>query len=454
MSLDGEKDRHDYTAVEAAGNPLTASHFFIDTTSRLSAVSAIGMLAGFLLLHIYAVFQAPPVFEYRQEYFQLNNTDGNISIDIDITLADLHSLHRFVVVNCSLVAKAAGPERTLPIDITMDRIALTGYVDRAPTPALHFGAGCNRSDPFEVARVVVTGFDTLQLRLTVTANYSSMSGFDFRWIFANPILEKYRHSANLLLSILMAYMLIVFALCLRVDSDSFTQVFLLLLGLLGVLSSNPLNLFLSLDSTPRLADAVLMAMFIALYRMFLLVELELLRTRQTAPNTLLLILLGMFFCFYATVDAAALFDRRVQVAQAEAEWPIVLQTETVLIWVHAAYLPISVIYLIVAAIGNDFTSPRRLVFFGGSVLATGLVTGVTQVLFVVNQWFMYSLVPSMLFASVHVTFAAMTLFLMHLGGGPEYKNLYDEELRKSDANIALGIEQASDALEETGFSTT
>jgi hypothetical protein len=34
----------------------------------------------------------------------------------------------------------------------------------------------------------------------------------------------------------------------------------------------------------------------------------------------------------------------------------------------------------------------------------------------------------MLFASVHVTFAAMTLFLMHSGGGPEYDDMHDGEM--------------------------
>jgi hypothetical protein len=185
---------------------------------------------------------------------------------------------------------------------------------------LHFVSGSNNS--FEVAHVAVSGIDTVQLRLPLGANYSGILGVRFEWTFANPITECYHNSVDFLLPFLMSYMLVVFACYLEFDSESFRQFFTLSLGLLGVKSGNPLNLFLPQGTTPRMADCMLMTLFVACGRMFLLVELELLCSRSISPSTGLLIVIAMFFRLYATVDAAVIFDRQSHLMRAEVEVPV------------------------------------------------------------------------------------------------------------------------------------
>jgi hypothetical protein len=449
MALAGEDSRGNYAEVELAANPSAGSSFFIDSASCWSLFRASAMLTGFFVMHLYAALQAPPVFSRNHEFFPVNKTAGT-SKNVDITISELQSLHRFVAVNCSLVADSTVRGRVLPITVNVRRVlllnlAVKSEADFTIARDLHFVSGSSES--FEVAHIPVSGIDTLQLRLSLQASYSGISGFQFHWTFVNPITDRYRNSVNLLLSFLMGYTLVVFALYLEFDSESFTQFFMLALGLLGVAAANPLNLLLPEPATPRMADSLLMALFTAVYRMFLLIELELLRSRSASPNAVFLIVLGMFFCFYATVDAVAMFDRQSQLMCAEAEGPVVFPTETMVMWTHAAYVGVSLLYLLVAVAMNDAATVRRLWFFGLSVVVTGAVTVVTQIVFVVQNWFMYSVVPTMAFASVHVMFAAMTVFLLHSGGEPEYKDLVDEGGGHEAKNIALGIEQASDLLD-------
>jgi hypothetical protein len=248
------------------------------------------------------------------------------------------------------------------------------------------------------------------------------------------------------MSFLIGYMLVVFAFYLKFDAESFTQIFLLVLGITGVFASNPLGYFLrSKGTSARISDHILLAVFTAVFRLFLLLELEMLRAHAAAPKTLLVVLLAIFFAFYATVDAAAGYDRQTHVLQAEAEVPVVLQTETALLALDGSYVAVSLIYLIVAAVQNDGVNVRRLWFFGFAVIATGGVTLLTQVCFLLLNKYMYSVLSSMLFCSIHITVASMAIFLLHSGGGPEYT-----EMPKADdpGSMVLDADQATDDDDE------
>jgi hypothetical protein len=94
-----------------------------------------------------------------------------------------------------------------------------------------------------------------------------------------------------------------------------------------------------------------------------------------------------------------------------------------LIIFDVVYAVISVVYLLLAVIQNDGVSSRRIGFFLFAVLTTSAVTFLTQVVFVVLNKHMYSVMPSMLFCSIRVTVALMCIFLLHCGGGPEYKEM-------------------------------
>jgi hypothetical protein len=445
-------DEEKFEEVELAPHPNAGSHFFIEHTTFWSLVTTLLMLSAFIVMHTYAALRAPPILASKEEFFRLNNTDENVSIDVDITLSQLQEGHRFVVVNGSLIGRTTTLDKTLPIEVTTRQTLMKNYnvvnnnADEKRKYDLKFVPGTNQSSVFDVVRLTIGTSDTVQIRLTVQTDFTGIAGFLFHWDFANPSAEKYSKSAKLLMSFLIGYMLVVFAFYLKFDAESFTQIFLLIIGITGVFASNPLGYFLKSTGTgARVSDHILLAVFTAVFRLFLLLELEMLRAHSTAPKTILVVILAIFFGFYATVDAAAGYDRQTQVLQAESEVPIVLQTETALIAIDSFYVVVSLIYLIVAAIQNDGINSRRVWFFAFAVVATGGITILTQVVFVLFNKYLYSVLSSMLFCSVHITVASMAIFLLHSGGGPEYT-----EMPKSADNesMVLDADQASDDDDE------
>jgi hypothetical protein len=236
-------------------------------------------------------------------------------------------------------------------------------------------------------------------------------------------------------------MLVLFAFYLKFDSESFTQTFLLVIGITGVFSSNPITYFYPRVAGGRFADHILMAIFAAIFRMFLILELEMLRSHSTAPKSTLTIILAVIFAFIATVDAAANYDRQSHITHTISSDHIVLQTEWARAALHLIYAVAVSVYLVLAICGNDGINARRLWYFGFSVVCILLVTLFTDVYCVVSGLWMYTFRPSLLSASTIATFAGMTLFMLHSGGLPAYVGL--DKVTEADHQV-IELDQISD----------
>jgi hypothetical protein len=156
------------------------------------------------------------------------------------------------------------------------------------------------------------------------------------------------------MSFLIGYMVVIFALYLTFDAESFTQIMLLILGITGVLASNPATYFIPEKGTrARISDHILMAVFIGVFRLFMILGLEMLRSRSTSPPNFLTISLGILIGLYATVEAAASYDRETHIMQSEWEAPVILQTESWLMRLDTAYAAVLVVYLIACVIQSE-----------------------------------------------------------------------------------------------------
>jgi hypothetical protein len=419
-----------FSDVELAAHATTGSHFFLDHTSLWSLLVTVALLIVFVIMHGHATLRSPPVLASKEEFYPMNATDENVSIDVEITLSELIPAHRFVSVNGSLVTNDTSRSRVLPIDLTVHRTTQKNFNPiQSPFHGvkrkihLYFTEGENHSSWFHVAHVQSRGIDTLQLRLSVITDYKSIVGFLFRWDFANSSAEKYNQSAKLLMSFLVGYMLFVFAFYLRFDAEHFTQVFLIVIGITGVFAANPLNYFPRAPPGARITDHILMAVFIAVFRLFVLFELELLPTHSQTPPKQLVIGLAVVFAFYAEIDAQASYERHSHLQHAENEVKLIFKTELAVILFDVVFSVGSVVYFFIAAIANEGANPRRVVYFGIVVAAIAITTFTSHVVFTITGLFMYTLLPDMLVCSSHITFAAITLFLLHSGGGPSYKSL-------------------------------
>jgi hypothetical protein len=444
---DTEDSESSYADVKLAANPKSGSYFFIDTASFSSLVTTFMGLAAFLALHGFSSLRAPPTLATKSEVYNMNETNGNTSIDIDITLAQLIDRHRFVGINASLVTSETTTDRAVPIDCTVRGTLrrASSVVRSEPEKRLKseiaFTKGTNRSSIFPVSHFVIQGIDTIDLRLTLESEFHHIVGSEFYWSFANPSADKYHWAMKLLFSCLVAYMLVFFVFYLKLDSESFTQVYLIILGFTGVFSSNPLTYFIPSLPGPSIADHILMALFTATYKMFLILELEMLRSHSAAPRQFVVAILAVLFAVYATVDAAAGYDRQAHITNSEIEVPIRLETEITRSILHGIFAAIALIYLLAAVLRNDGVNARRVFFFGFSVVATVLMSLITDVGFLYANIWMYSIRPLLLSNSLTVTLTSLTLFLLHTGGGPEYVGIDKAE---GQDNHTMEIDQLSD----------
>jgi hypothetical protein len=232
-------------------------------------------------------------------------------------------------------------------------------------------------------------------------------------------------------------MLAIFAM--HIDAQlSLMEWVILFVGIAGALSSNPFGMFSG--GSGSLLDDVLGSAFVSTYRMFLVLELETLRSRRKNPNWILVVVFAFFFSAYAQLSAAASNARRTHMNKAESEVAVRLEGEGLLIRVHIIYLSVSFVYLRVAAAMNNGQNVRRVRFATISSVLTGTATGFTELVFVWAKLWMYSIVPELLFRAVHVVMAGTTLFLFHSVGGREYKMI-----DLTEGSSSLVPEQATDA---------
>jgi hypothetical protein len=114
-------------------------------------------------------------------------------------------------------------------------------------------------------------------------NHRSIEALLCHGDFGNPSIEKHGQSAELV----MCFLIVVSAFYLWFDNESFTQVFLLVVG---VFRANQLNCFT--EATP-ISDHIVMAVFIAVFRVFLLLRLERFRTHShTSPKAFAVVFLS------------------------------------------------------------------------------------------------------------------------------------------------------------------
>jgi hypothetical protein len=406
------------------------------------------MLAGLCVMRAYGAILAPPIFAVKEEYHTLNTTQSNVSIEIDITLSQFVPAHRFLAVNGSLVPRDASKSFTLPVYVTVHAIYFrnstvidsdTGY--KSSHADLVYVAGDNHTSFFSAMQSSLLDADTIRIRTSVETDFTGIGGFLFRWACADPSAEKYDRSSKLLNSFLVGYLLIAFVLYLRFDAESFTQIFLLVIGVTGVLASNPLTYFFPQGPGAHISNHIFMAVFQAVVRLFLIAQLELLAAHSASAPTAFLIVLGIFFAFFATVQAAATYDREAHVLRAQKVVALVLQTEYALIIFDLLFAVGSILTLIDAAVSNAGVYPRRVALFGVSIIGILGAILIGEVYFVLANKYMYTTIPSLLVSSTHMSFAGIALFLLHSGGGTQYNAIAEQP--KADA-VQMALDEQSD----------
>lgn len=436
--------------VELDSDAGSTSYFFIDNISKPSLAATYAIFFVFISMHIFASIRAPNVIGKKDELFLLNKTEENVSMDVDITLSKLSVQHKFIDVNGSIIRKSKGEVKVQEVDISKRVLYLKNYELvqseglSSNLLSLHYLPENNLSSSFHVHDTKITDFDCLQIKMTFKTDFKDIKGFLFHWTYSNPSAQKYSRAARFLMSFLIGYMLVMFSLYLTIDSDRFTQVFCLVLGVAGISASNPLSLIMPKEYI-LVTDAIFIAVFNAIFRMFLISQFEIYRSQKNTPMKLFTIISGVLFLLYAIVEAMAIYDRSKLLENAKEEIFITLFTEKVLAIVHVVFIVFSFIYLIITIINNKESYTKRLWFITCCLILSNIVTGVTGIVFAFSGFFMFSVMPIMLVCAVNITCGAFCMFFHHPGGGSEYEQI------EGGAGVAdpmvLSMDHGSDDLE-------
>jgi hypothetical protein len=153
----------------------------------------------------------------------------------------------------------------------------------------------------------------------------------------------------------------------------------------------------------------------ALFRLFVIVQLELIRGRGRTP-WLLLIVGSAYFAVYAFFDATAALDRAQLLYDCETEIGTVLPSETCATFFHIAHCIIMLVWMLLAAAQGRKYAPMRAVVFSIAAFTDIVATAFAQIICVHGKLFAFTVVPDMVNDCCHITTGAFAIFFMHPNG--------------------------------------
>jgi hypothetical protein len=343
----------------------------------------------------------------------------------------------------------ADPSKTvnpLPISLTISasRFKLGELLDRpvmaSEQQALVFDRLTHLSDSFRVLNAEVANFDSFKVCLLFECDLSHIHGVLLRYTVVNPNALRYEQFNRLFLAVLIGYSIFVSVGFLKIGAEVFYHKFLVLLGSVALFASNP---FFSLF--PPLIDHAFAAAFAALFRMFVLLQLAFIRSRNPVPKMRFVVTLAVLFVCYATIDTSASlagFQRGFA-----SGGSAVSDSEVYRMCFDCAYICLALGSLIGTVVMFDLVHLRRLLFLGGLILGMSFVTIATHVSGVLMDIGMDFGFSGSVFRSVHVTLCAAVLFLFHSDSEIVYDGLKDEDR----IDVGLEMEAASSPAEAEGF---
>jgi hypothetical protein len=428
------------------------SCFFLDNTHSKSIFGTFLLMLTLITLHIIASFLAPRIFGFADIYFPLRSTEVNTSVDVDVTISSLHSLHRFCDVNGSLVRHRPSTS-SITADLSFHSRTLflkNGTVVNSLNFAerntkVTFLTGATSSTPFRVFHKEVFDYDSTQSKITLSADFESIEGFSFRWSFVNPLAFRVAQVSLFVLSFQIGYMVVLYVRSMSRNENLFIQLFCLVVGIAGVFVANPIALLLPSVNSLHMSDHAMMAVYIALFRLFNLVELETIRRQKPRPNFLWLMAIAVFFAFYGIVDHAAAYDRAKLLATSEFEVDVVFPAESLRRSFHLAYVGVAAFWMLLAFCRSRKTAGKRL-----AVFSVFTFVGIGEAILSQFQWafledFAFTVVPQVFHASVNMTEGAFLLFFMRNDRPTEYQQIGSGE---ENGGILIDDFEAEDEDEE------
>jgi hypothetical protein len=271
-----------------------------------------------------------------------------------------------------------------------------------------FPGGALTSSPYRVLHSEIMAFDMVSIKLTVHCGFSQIDCFLFRWEFEEPRSRKFSKAARILTSILIGQLTFWYFTRSSFRPGSFVDVFCVVLGITGVFASNPLSVFFAPILAFEYAEHALLALYVSIWRLFCLCQFELIRNRQPSVNICFILFFTLFFCCYGSLEGWANFERG---RLTEADETIVM-VDSLLMVFHFAYATISLLWLFLAWVWLTEPLRNRFVFYTALVVLGISITTLSQIYCVKTQFLKDRIVPSLMYALVHMSSGAVVPMLM------------------------------------------
>jgi hypothetical protein len=296
------------------------SCFFIETASPLNLLAISMGLISFFAGHLFLFYHSPSLHSSRTAAFPVTKTPSTSSLDFNLNLGHVRALHSFLTLKCSLETDYhAAP---LPIAVLTTAISVKQeVVVGSQTQLESFRVPANSSSVFELMALRVQDCDSIRICARVKCRLASVLAVKFEWVFVDPGARQYDRRMRLLLSLFVGCCLFIFRDSFHLDSEAFTHAFVLLVGVAGVLASNPFGWIWPLSREPSVSDFIMPAAFFAMFRSFLVGQLELVRTRGVALHPIVLLLFGLIEGLHAALDATASFERQSHMVKSSIHDP-------------------------------------------------------------------------------------------------------------------------------------
>jgi hypothetical protein len=266
------------------------------------------------------------------------------------------------------------------------------------------------------ARSVAPG-DRLRVILSVICANESVIAIGIESTSGNPGALEFAGGVHAVMAGFVLYMLGVYLVFLRLDDEKFTQFFLIVLGITGAASwpGPP-------PYSEELISGVRFTLFVNVMRLFLILQLELVRTSQFVPSVTIRTALYIASVFCVTVEA------------------VVEQMARVFDFLFA----LLVVRYIAVAFSGAGQSPRR--FAMGSAMAAGCAAAPIVAGLIGTEGSIVSRGPMMV-SAVYLGCTAAALFLMHSAVGRKYTGISDD-LAHPPRIVPIDLTSDRDELKE------
>ena len=423
--------------VELTGSNQSESPFYIDYASHKHMTYLMFILIGYLLLHIVAGYRSPPLFTSKNDTYSVTTSNDSYSVELFVGLSKLLPGHRFIDVYCNLLRENVTipdkKEVDLDIQITSKNF-IHDELDKVYDPisekhhyTVDFKENEMISTPFSVYkrfRDYKTRENSIEIQANIFTNYSSISGFYFQWNFPNPAADKFYHSTNLLLSLLIFYMLIVFSSFLTLKDESYTEISCIVLGISGGFACNFFYVFIYNAYLIELLDTIFAEIFIGVFNFFIITQLYLFSHDEASmPRMTTFFYACLFGCF-------SLFDA-ISNYYYEKSWKFSFTPEFTLTFSKKILIAFYFFYCIGLLIHlitlRNKMQTKRGVFIMIMVLISIIASFISNVIAPLTHFGKTTIFSKVFLLNIYLSSTSFILFMLRPDSGIDYKQV-DENM--------------------------